>query len=275
MALSATQRAAREGKIGTSFFNILMKGDAERIHNEWLGVIGDPSYKPFRLNRWQEVYGAAIEPVAIDYHEEKTQCELTRRGEQVVHPHRPYVITTLDCWRATDSTCLDVKGYSSFYPADEVIRDVTPQLHGQVGCTGALNAAILLVHGGGEPAEIEVKLDPDYDRVLWEKVDLFWDCCERLITPVDIPDLIKPVIPPEQWRTINLDNEADRNACNWAADIINRLEIWQGNKAGADIFEKAKSDIKLMLPDDVARVTYSGMFVRRARNNAITIGQGR
>ena len=273
MALTKEQRAQREGRITGSFLTQLMKGNAEIITNTWRGLIGDPSYVEERVETWPFLFGSVVEPVALDYHEKKTQCELTRRGEVVVHPHRPYFCVTLDAFRVVDSTVIDCKAFSSFYSIENIVADYTPQLVGQVGCTGALNAALLIVHGGGEPQEIVVRIDSDYELLVWQRVDQFWWCVENLVPPIERPELIKPVIPPEQWRTINLDNDADRTAHNWSATIIEALDRWNAHKDAADAFDGAKADIKVVLPDDVARVKYSGLFVRRAKNNAITIGR--
>ena len=275
MALTQEQRARRK-EIPTSFFTPLMKGDAEKILNGWRRAVGDPAYTEEKsAETWPTLYGSIIEPVALDWHEKKTQTEITRRGEVIVHPHRPYVSTTLDGMMEAESKVIDVKAYSSFFAIEQIVADVTPQMVGQIGCTGALNASLLIVHGGGEPQEIPVKIHPDYEALVWMRVDQFWWCIENLVSPVERPDLIKPVIPPEQWRTINLDSEAERDAHNWAGTMIDALTRWAENKASADSFDEAKSDIKGTLPDDVARVRYANMVVRRARNNAVTIAWGR
>src|SRR5262245_5529629 len=222
--LTADQLALRENKITASFAPPLMAGDEARIHNKFLELIGDPSWTPEDLTgEWVVQFGVWIEPFALDWHERRTKTELTRRGEVVTHPDRPYVCATLDAWREADRCCIDHKAINSFATIDSAVNFYLPQLIVQRGCTRADRAALLITHGGAEPQEVIVRIDADYEALVWQRIDQFQHCVETLTPPVKLPDIVKPAPPPDQWRTIDLDKPDEINAHNWSSAIIAEL----------------------------------------------------
>jgi len=270
MTLSPEQRAARAEKITASFLPDLMEGDAEAIDDKWKECIGDPAWKPRDTSRnWAMEYGAYTEPFALNWHERRTQCELTRRGEVVVHPERPFFCCTLDAYRAADRTCIDCKCIDGHNRLDDVIMHYVPQLVGQKGCTGADHVALLVVHGRAEPQEIAVKIDPAYEALVWLRVDQFWQCVETLTPPVTLQ--LPRLTPPEQWTTINLDNEGDRTAHNWSAEMIEHLNTWRDTHAAAAANAIARDEIKRLLPEGVGALTCAGLIVKRNRARAVSI----
>jgi len=268
--LTAAQQAAREGKITASFVPVLMFGnehpDGDRkIYSEWLKLIGDPSYAPENLDDdWPVQWGAYGEPFIIDWHERKTGHPLTRRGEVVTHPHRPYVSCTLDCFRALDSTVLDCKVSGSFIPIDDILAYYTPQLIVHRACVQCEHAGLLLVHGSAAPHEYELVIDADYERIVWKRVDQFWQCVLDLKAPVYFPR----VVPPEQWITYDLDSDAK---FNWAQDMREQLGKWLATKDQADQFNDAVKAVKKILPDDCGKLFCGAAMIQRNRAGAVSI----
>lgn len=268
MALTAAQLALRENKITASFLPALMKGDDAAIYNKWLELIGDPSWVPEDLsNNWAVLVGNLLEEPGINWHERKTGQPLTRRGEVVQHPDRPYFCCTLDCFRESDKCAIDAKACGPWMDIDHIVKYYTPQLVGQKGCTGAWRVAILLMHGFAEPRELEIEVTDAYASQVWYRVEQFHDCVQNLIPPVPMPE----VVPPEKWRTVNLDSAADFDAHNWSADMLLAFGDWLANKDAAKRFEESKETVKALLPADVGTVLGGGCVVKRDRRNAVTI----
>ena len=268
--LSPAQLALREGKITASFLPALMAGDDAAIHDKWLELIGDPSWQPKNLSAdWPVQFGAFIEPFALDWHERKHQHALTRRGEVITHPQRNFVTATLDAYRASDQTVLEVKACGAWRPLDEIISFYIPQVAAQRSCCGCANASLLIVHGSAEPTEIPLIIDPEYEARLWQRVDAFQRCVETLTPPVTFP----PLVPPEQWRTVDLDRDAAQH--NWAPPLIAQLDTWDATHEAAIANEAAKKEAKALLPDDVGRVLFSGIVMSRNRAKAVTIKRAR
>ena len=243
-----------------------MIGDEARIHEEWLRLIGDPEWTPPDFsNNWPVRFGEFVETFALDWHEQKTQKELTKRGASMQHPTRPYVACTLDAYRPFDDTVIDCKTSGSYRPLDEILAHYTPQLIVQRACVGAERAALLVVHGSAEPVELEIHLDAAYEAVVWQRVDEFWQCVQDMRPPVPLPT----ITPPDKWRTINL--ELERDAHNWAGDMIQQLVVWDATHDDAKKFEEAAKLAKQLLPEDVGRVLCGAVTITRARNRAVTI----
>jgi hypothetical protein len=274
--LTDEQRKLREDRVTASFAPQLMAGDEAAIYNKWLELIGSPEWKADDMaNIWPVAFGEFCEQFVLDWHQKKTGQELSRRGRFVPHPEKIFCGATLDAFREATRTVLDAKVIGAHRRLEEACRYYTPQLIVQLACEpDATNAALLIVHGGGEPQEIPVEINPDYQAKVWQRIDQFWHCVETFTPPVQ-GMFAEPVIPPERWRSINLDNEADRAACNWAPDMIDSLDVWKVNETQAALFVAAKDRVKEILPADVGKVTWSGLTVSRARNNAVTIRHGR
>jgi hypothetical protein len=268
MALSAVQRRLREGKITASFLPSLMAGDESAIHNKWLELIGDPRFVPEDFeDNWPVQFGSFIEGFALDWHARKTGWPLVRRGEVVQHPTRDNFCCTLDGFREHDRCALDCKAVNAFTPVDDTVAFYTSQMIGQRACLVCDKVAILLVHGGGEPQEIPLQIDPDYEGQVWQRVDQFWRCVESLTPPVHLN--LKRVVPPEQWRSIDFD--ADGEKPNWAADMAPLLQIWLETEAGHKRCEESKAKIKELLPDDVGKLFAGDALVSRNRAGAVSI----
>jgi YqaJ-like viral recombinase domain len=266
MALTPDQLAQREGKITASFLPQLMAGDTGEIYHKWLELIGDPDWKPKDLSdNFPVFHGTIMEPHVIDWHQRKTGHALTRRGEVVQHPTRPYVCATLDCYREADRCVLDCKCPGAWMTLDHIIAHYTPQVIVQRACAQCDNAALLISHGGATPNEFAITIEPAYEATVWQRVDQFWQCVQELREPVELP----PAPPPPPWRSVDLDREAA--AHNWATPMIGHLIDWENTRDQAVAHDAAREEIKALLPDDVGRVRFGTVLITRARNRAVTI----
>ena len=258
----------RRERITASMAPQLMAGDAMVLQRLFLRAIGDPRYEDDGFSSsWIARYGLAVEPLALDWHEEKTGHELTLRGEQVFHPCRPYVSATLDAYRPHDSTVLDVKCINAHRDIDDAVAYYCPQLVVQKECARAERAALLIVRGGAAPQEVAAEWDGPYQAAVWDAIDRFWQCVENLTPPV--PLQFPRVVPPEQWRSIDLDRVADQP--NWAGQMRELLISWDDTETGAKAHEAAKEAIKKLLPDDCGRLTFSCYAIARSKSNAVSI----
>lgn len=267
MPLTEAQRAARAGKITASFLPNLMAGDAPAIYRKWLELIGDPDWQPEDMsNNWPAYHGSIMEPHVIDWHERLHGHALTRRGEVVNHPTRPYVAATLDAFRAFDQCVIDCKCPGAWMRLDDIIAHYTPQMIVQRACVGCAHAALLISHGGATPAEFAITIDPDYETTVWQRLEQFWQCVQELREPVELP----PAPPPPPWRTVDLA-QADPANANWAPAMAAHMLTWDATHDQAAINAAAREEIKALLPDDVGRVRLHNILITRARNRAVHI----
>ena len=268
MPLTAEQRRLREGLVTASFLPYLMTADPHVIHQRWLELIGDPGFIPEDFSdNWPVQFGSFIESFAVDWHQRRTGQSLTRRGEVVRHPGLDYFCCTLDAWRESDRSVLDCKACNAFSSIDSILSFYAPQIIGQVRCTNASHGGILLLHGGAEPIELQIDIDPDYEREVWTRVRQFWDCVQDLREPTGLQ--FEPILPPDKWRVLDLDHEPD--TLNWKHDMAAALEEWLQTEEAHKRCEDSKIKTKDLLPADVGRLYSGGAVVSRSRSNAVTI----
>jgi predicted phage-related endonuclease len=260
MALTAAQHKARENKVTASFAPKLMSGDEAAILNEWRGLVGDPAYQPLDLSdAWAPMFGSYIEPFALDWHQRKTARPITRRGESVTHPSRPYVAATLDGYRPDDATVIDCKAPGAYRKLDDVTAYYTAQMIVQRRCVDADSAALLIVHGGAEPVEVPITWDADYEAELWRRVDAFWQCVLDLRPPFSVP----PAPPP-----VRAERVYDMNSSNsWAVQAAAWLATYPA-KREADAAEKA---LKALVPDDAAKCHGARVVITRNRAGSLSL----
>jgi hypothetical protein len=155
---------------------------------------------------------------------------------------------------------------------DHVLAYYQPQLIVQRRCVECDNVALLISHGGATPAEYAVTIEPDYEAVVWERINQFQRCVETLTPPVEVMQL-QPLTPPEQWRTIDLDQEGELP--NWAPDMKAQLIEWYVTRDAAVANEAARDEIKKLLPEDVGKLRFAGTLVSRNRARAVSIKRGK
>jgi predicted phage-related endonuclease len=263
MALTAEQHAKREGKITASFLPSLMAGDVTKIINEWRRIIGDPNYVPDDLSIiWAVEFGSYIEPFALDWHQKKVG-PLTRRGEFVLHPERPYFGSTLDAFRASDKTVIDCKAPGAFRKLDEVVAYYTPQMVGQRACVGADKAALLIVHGGAEPVEYPIAWEANYERELWDRVWHFQACVENLVPPAEMPAVAAPVAAVKTYDMTGNNN--------WGSAAA----TWLETKEHAQAFKSAEKTIKDAVPHDAVKCTGHHIVVSRNKAGSLSIKEAK
>jgi hypothetical protein len=262
--LTAEQQRIRAFKTTASQAPIIMSGDTDKILRLWQERIGEAEPEDLS-DSWPVQLGSYLESFILDWHERKTGMELTDRGTFYVHPQYPEMGATLDCYRPIDDTVIDCKVCSHWQPIDHLVAYYSGQVICQMRCRAAAHGALLIVHGGSAPQEIPIIPDADYETILWQRL-LAFELCVRTLTP---PSPIAPIVPPEQWRTIDL--AAADPWPNWAHEFTSNLERWRELRAPANEFEEISTTIKELVPTDVGLVSYNGMVVKRNRRSAITI----
>lgn len=259
----------RLNKITASDANVICHTgpDADAERNELFEVKVGLRPPPDFTDHWPVQLGSFLENFALDWHQRRTGLELTERQRFVVHPVLRDISCTLDAFRPHDKAVMDCKVSSGFRTLDNIIKFYTPQLIVQQRCREAERAILLVVHGGAEPAEYEVYSTPEYENAMWDRILAFQRCVETLTPPHPQP----PLVPPDQWRKVDLDTEA---GLNWAEAMKAALLVWGTTKGPADINEQATAEIKLLLPADVREVVHGEFRIKRNRRGAVSISRG-
>lgn len=260
MALTPEQKAARHGKIGASFAPALLAGDTDRIIEEWLRLTDHPDYIETDLSDvWAVHFGSLIEPYALDWHERRTGMPLTRRGEWVPHPTLPHIGCTLDAWRASNRTVIDVKAPGYHRSLDDVLAYYAPQMVVQQACTAADFASLLVVHGGAEPHEYAVLWDAEYEAEVWARLAWFWSLVESLQPPSPIPS---STVPVEAVHTVDMSGNNE-----WGA----AAGCWLDTRVAAKLCEASAKTLRSLVQPDTREARGHGVAITRNRGGSLML----
>lgn len=222
-------------------------------------------------NNYPVQHGKHNEPFVLDWVERNTGIEIAERQRFVPHPSISWLGCTLDGYRPYDDAVIECKVLNPFSSAKTIGNDrgfveyYTPQVIVQMACRCATRGLLAVQQGNSPPQLFNVPVDPATEKFVMERLKAFQWCVETNQPPGPTPDA---PVPPEQWRSIDLNAEQLTNAEHALKPL---LERWRETKPVHAEHEQTKKDIKTLLPDDVGRVTYGSLAILRARNGAVTI----
>ena len=143
-----------------------------------------------------------------------------------------------------------------------------PQVVLQMHCRPAARGWLVVQQGNSAPQLYEIERDEVYEAGVLDVLSQFHGYVARREPPSPAP---APPVPPDRWRTIDLNADDGGQPPNWVPAIKSALDVWAASRQTHGIHEQAKKDVKLFLPDDMGRVSYGAISIKRARNGAVTI----
>ena len=254
MALTETQKLAREGKLTASRIGCLMAGDKERIYELWREMVGDPLYKEPDLSEiWAVQLGVATERLNLDWYE-RLHSPVSRRGEVVNHPEYLWAAATIDGFDVSLPGPVEAKHVSGFEKYEQVLARYMPQLHWQMECTGTKKCAFSVIQGARQPFVEIVEYDQAYGDELISRAQKFMLHVIAMTPPVELP--------PADYQKVSALVDYDMTNNNyWAAYAKDFLE----HQNAAKLFKNAETQLKEITPNDARSATGYGVLVRRDR----------
>jgi hypothetical protein len=261
MVLTQAEQNYRVGKFTGSLANAVMnaKSEAELV-KIWRQKVGLDEPDP---ENYQMRAGSYMEPFILNECEQRTGCNITRRGEIVDHPTIADICVKLDGYRRSDDATIEVKFLAPWRSRDEFYPAYYAQCILQMLCTGASAAVLLVGQGTSEPVEHEIAFDQDYADELIRRAAAFLICMKTLTPPYPMP----PIVPREKWRTLDLDTEPT----NWTPELITHLEHREMTAESAAMHEMAGTAARNMIPDDVGKVMIKEWIISRDRRGTLSI----
>ena len=256
----------REFKVTASMAPIICAGKPGEVFELWEEALGQKPPRDFS-NDIAVQLGKLIGPFMVDWLERSRQTEMSERERYVQHPTIPWLCCTLDAYCEAERSVYETKFLNPFRDPDEFTKYYGPQLAVQMASRECDRGVLAVLRGTGPIVCYEMQANARYATQVIERLNQFRLCVETW-TP---PEPLDPVIPPERWRAIDLNQLSRSDTPNWAGAMQSALELWSETKEAADKHAHAKDDVKALLPDDVGAVTYNNLIVKRSRNSAVTI----
>jgi hypothetical protein len=135
-----------------------------------------------------------------------------------------------------------------------------PQLQHNMLVVGSQSAVLSIITGGGKWVEIAVIADPVYQLALMYAERAFW----RAVSSGETPRSFHAEPPRARIEAVRVVDMTESNA--WAVQA-------SSFRATRDAFlehERAKSELKLLLPEDAKEASGHGVRARRSKSGAVS-----
>ena len=121
-------------------------------------------------------------------------------------------------------------------------------------------SVLSIITGGGNWVEIEIPMDPLYLSVLVSAEKKFWRCVQS----GEVPHLIMVEPPRPRIEAIRIVDMSSSNSwAEFAALFCNTREAFLDH-------ERAKSELKALMPDDAKEAIGHGVRAKRSKAGAVT-----
>ena len=205
--------------------------------------------------------GVATEPLNRHWFERNTGQTLTDVQRRVRHPVIRWVAATLDGVVAETGAVFEAKFMLPWSFSEEAAAEkYMAQLQHNMWVTNVKVAVLSVITGGGKWVEITIPADSLYQHLLLTAEKKFWRCVET-----GEPPRLFGVEPPRA--RIEAVRVVDMSASNsWAefAGIFLRTREAHGEH------ERAKTELKALLPEDAKEGIGHGIRARRSKNGAVS-----
>lgn len=254
----------RRSGIGGSDANILMGGDAEKIHKLWEIKIGQA--EPENLDWVLPVQiGVATEELNAAFFTHKTGRAITDRNRSYNSDQCPYMRCEVDgiTTFGDKPAVWDAKHVNQFSNIADVTARYLPQMHHNAFVVGVRHYVLSVIIGTMTFEVIEGEIDDGYMMSLLNVEEQFWAAVQNKIPP-NIAAVAAPTGPAIRMIDMSANNYWASNAADWIE-----------NKAASKKFDAAAKALKELVEPDVGVAYGHGIRIKRSKNGSLLIGDDR
>ena len=247
--------------LGGSDARIIMSGDEAALIRLWKEKRGEVEPQDLSDNLVVQL-GVATEALNRTWYERNTGRTVTDVQRWVQHPVHRFLAATLDGMIDNPDTVFEAKFMLPWSFSEEAAAEKhTAQLQHNMWVTNARSAALSVITGGGKWIEMTIPADALYQRfrtITAEK--RFWRCVQTGETPR--PYGLEP--PRPAIEAIRMVDMSESNSWAQFAGLFR-------NSRGAFLdHERAKSELKALMPEDVKEAAGHGVRARRSKSGAVS-----
>jgi predicted phage-related endonuclease len=250
----------RRGFIGGSDARTILGDDEAALVRLWREKRGEIEPEDLSGNLLVQL-GVVTEPLNRHWFERNTGQTLKDIQRRIRHPVIRWMAATLDGVIAETGAVFEAKFMLPWSFSEEgAAEKYMPQLQHNMWVTNVKVAVLSIITGGGKWVEITIPADSLYQHLLLTAEKKFWRCVET-----GEPPRVFGVEPPRA--RIEAVRTVDMSASNsWAefAGIFLRTRDAYGEH------ERAKTELKALLPEDAKEGIGHGIRARRSKNGAVS-----
>jgi len=250
----------RRSYVGGSDARIIMGSDEAALLRLWREKRGEAEPEDLSGNLIVQL-GNATEALNRHWYERNTGNAITDIQKHLRHPMNRWMGATLDGVVGSTGTVFEAKFMLPWSFSEEAAAEkYQPQLQHNMWVSNARNGVLSIITGGGKWVEIALHADALYQHLLITAEKKFW----RAVESGEPPRLFGVEPPRPRLAAVRIVDMTGSNAWAELADVF-----CQTRAAFLD-HERAKAELKGLMPEDAKEAFGHGVRAKRAKNGAVT-----
>jgi hypothetical protein len=205
--------------------------------------------------------GVVTEPLNRQWFERNTGQAVSQVQQRVRHPVNRWMAATLDGVVEGSGAVFEAKFMLPWAFSEEAAAAKhMAQLQHNMWVMNAKTAVLSVITGGGKWVEIAIPADALYQHLLLTAERKFWRCVET-----GEPPRLFTIEPPRP--RIEVVRIVDMSGSNSWAEFAG---VFRSTRSGFFEHERAKAELKALMPEDAKEAIGHGLRARRSKSGAVT-----
>jgi predicted phage-related endonuclease len=250
----------RRAFIGGSDARIIMGSDEAALVRLWRQKRGEAEPEDLSGNLIVQL-GTATEDLNRTWYERNAGRHVTDVQRHIKHSAIPWMAATLDGIVEGTEAVFEAKFMLPWSFSEEAAAEkYMPQVQHNMWVTHLRTSVLSIITGGGKWVEITIPMDPLYLSVLVSAEKKFWRCVQSGETP----HLINAEPPRPRIEAIRI---VDMSLSNSWAEFAS---IFRNTRGAFLDHERAKSELKALIPEDAKEAIGHGVRAKRSKSGAVS-----
>jgi putative phage-type endonuclease len=246
--------------VGGSDARIIMGSDEAALVRLWREKRGEAEPQDLSGNLIVQL-GRATEELNRSWYERNTGRQVRDVQCLVRHSAIPWMAATLDGIVEGTGAVFEAKFMLPWSFSEEAaVEKYMAQVQHNMWVTHAREAVLSIITGGGKWVEITIPLDPLYLTILVSAEKKFWRCVQS----GEVPHLINAEPPRVRIEAIRIVDMTSSNS--WAEFAA----LFRSTRQAFLDHERAKSELKALIPEDAKEAIGHGVRARRSKSGAVS-----
>jgi predicted phage-related endonuclease len=246
--------------VGGSDARIIMGSDEAALVRLWREKRGEAEPEDFSDNLVIQL-GTATEALNRTWYERNTGHSIRDVQQRVRHSAIFWMVATLDGIVEQTGAVFEAKFMLPWSFSEEAAAEkYMAQLQHNMWVTQSRLSVLSIITGGGKWVEMTIPVDPLYLSVLVSAEKKFWRCVQSGETP----HLVNAEPPRPRIEAVRI---VDMSASNSWAEFA---ALFRRTRPAYLEHERAKSELKALLPEDAKEAIGHGLRARRSKTGAVS-----
>jgi predicted phage-related endonuclease len=260
MAPMKLEFADRRAFVGGSDARIIMGSDEGALIRLWREKRGEAEPEDLSGNLIVQL-GRATEELNRSWYERNTGRQVRDMQRRVRHSAIPWMAATLDGIVEGTEAVFEAKFMLPWSFSEEAAAEkYMAQVQHNMWVTHLRSSVLSIITGGGKWVEVSIPMDPLYLTVLVSAEKKFWRCVQS----GEVPHLIMAEPPRPRIEALRIVDMSSSNS--WAEFAA----LFRNTRQAFLDHERAKSELKALMPEDVKEAIGHGVRAKRSKAGAVS-----